>query len=264
MKIEIKSWLNGSVLFEGDFSCLADAVSAAVKSGANLSWANLSRADLGGANLSGANLSRADLSGANLSRANLSWANLSRADLSGANLSWADLSWANLSWANLSRADLSGADLSRADLSRADLSGANLSRADLSRADLSGANLSRADLSRAESADLAIAQTRILPEGELIGWKKCADGIIAKLLIPAKAKRSHAWGRKCRAEYVKVLAVMNSAGKAVKEGESQHDQGKTVYRKGKIVKPDSWCADYTKECAAGIHFFITKEEAIAY
>ena len=44
MKIEIKSWLNGSVLFEGDFSCLADAVSAAVKSGANLSGANLSRA----------------------------------------------------------------------------------------------------------------------------------------------------------------------------------------------------------------------------
>ena len=199
MKIEIKSWLNGSVLFEGDFSCLADAVSAAVKSGANLSGA-----DLSGANLSGANLSRANLS--------------------------------------------------RADLSRADLSGANLSRANLSGADLSGA----------ESADLAIAQTRILPEGELIGWKKCADGIIAKLLIPAKAKRSHAWGRKCRAEYVKVLAVMNSDGKAVKEGESQHDQGKTVYRKGKIVKPDSWCADYTKECAAGIHFFITKEEAIAY
>ena len=194
MKIEIKSWLNGSVLFEGDFSCLADAVSAAVKSGANLSGA-----DLSGANLSGANLSRANLSGA-------------------------------------------------------DLSGANLSRANLSGADLSGA----------ESADLAIAQTRILPEGELIGWKKCADGIIAKLLIPAKAKRSHAWGRKCRAEYVKVLAVMNSDGKAVKEGESQHDQGKTVYRKGKIVKPDSWCADYTKECAAGIHFFITKEEAIAY
>ena len=229
MKIEIKSWLNGSVLFEGDFSCLADAVSAAVKSGANLSGA-----DLSGANLSGANLSRA---------------NLSRADLSGADLSRADLSGANLSGANLSRANLS-----RADLSRADLSGANLSRANLSGADLSGA----------ESADLAIAQTRILPEGELIGWKKCADGIIAKLLIPAKAKRSHAWGRKCRAEYVKVLAVMNSDGKAVKEGESQHDQGKTVYRKGKIVKPDSWCADYTKECAAGIHFFITKEEAIAY
>ncbi len=71
MKIEIKSWMTGSVLFEGDSSCLADAVRAAVKSranisGANLYGANLSRANLSGANLSGADLSRANLSGANL------------------------------------------------------------------------------------------------------------------------------------------------------------------------------------------------------
>ena len=79
---------------------------------------------------------RADLSGADLSRADLS-----RADLSGADLSWADLSRADLSGADLSRADLSGADLSWADLSRANLSGADLSWADLSRANLSGANL---------------------------------------------------------------------------------------------------------------------------
>ena len=253
MKIEIKSWLNGSVLFEGDFSCLADAVSAAVKSGANLS-----RADLSGANLSWANLSEANLSEANLSGADLSGANLSRADLIGANLSGADLIGANLIGANLSRANLSGANLSRADLI-----GANLGRADLSRANLIGADLIGANLIGAKSADHAIAQTRILPEGDLIGWKKCANGILVKLLVPAKAKRSHAWGRKCRAEYVKVLAVEKD-GKAVKEGKSQHDQGKTVYRKGKIVKPDSWCDDYTQECAAGIHFFITKEEAIAY
>ncbi len=97
MKIEINSWLTGSILFEGDFSCLADAVREALKSRANLSWADLSGADLSGANLSGANLSWADLSGANLSWADLSGANLSGANLSGANLSWADLSGANLS-----------------------------------------------------------------------------------------------------------------------------------------------------------------------
>ena len=74
-------------------------------------------------------------------RADLSWADLSRADLSWANLSWADLSRADLSWANLS-----GADLSRANLSGANLSGADLSRANLSGANLSGANLSGANL----------------------------------------------------------------------------------------------------------------------
>ena len=50
-------------------------------------------------------------------------------------------------------------------------------------------------------------QTRILPEGDIIGYKKCRDGVIVKLLIPIKAKRSHAFGRKCRAEYAKVLEI---------------------------------------------------------
>ena len=97
----------------------------------------------------GADLSRADLSRANLYGAILSGSNLSWADLSGSNLSWADLSWAILSGADLSRAILSWANLSGADLSGANLSGAILSEANLSGANLSGANLSGADLSRA-------------------------------------------------------------------------------------------------------------------
>jgi uncharacterized protein YjbI with pentapeptide repeats len=120
MKIEIKSWLTGSVLFEGDFSSIADALKEALRSGANLCFANLS----------GAALSRANLSGADLSGANLSEANLSSANLSGANLSGANLSEANLSSANLSRANLSEANLSSANLSGAYLSGAYLSEAD--------------------------------------------------------------------------------------------------------------------------------------
>ena len=69
------------------------------------------------ANLSGANLYRADLSEADLSGANLSGANLCRANLYGADLSEANLSEANLYGANLYRADLSGANLYRASLS---------------------------------------------------------------------------------------------------------------------------------------------------
>src|ERR1700739_1943755 len=109
--------------------------------------------------------------GANLRWADLSWPNLSRADLSWANLSWANLSGANLCWASLSGANLSGANLSWANLSWADLRGANLSGA--------------------AGAELAIASTRILPEGDLIGWKKCRDDVIVKLRIPENAKRSN-------------------------------------------------------------------------
>ena len=104
MKIEIKSWLTGSVLFEGDFSSVSEAVRAAIKS----------HADLSSANLSSANLSHANLRSANLRYANLRYANLSSANLSSANLSHADLSSANLRYANLSHADLSSANLSSA------------------------------------------------------------------------------------------------------------------------------------------------------
>jgi uncharacterized protein YjbI with pentapeptide repeats len=128
-------------------------------SGANLTDANLMKADLRGALFDRANLSRADLSGADLrqaylSRADLSKADLSRANLSRANLSGADLSGAILIEATLRQANLSGADLSKAilieaDLNEAILSGANLIEANLIEAILNRAKLIKADLSRA-------------------------------------------------------------------------------------------------------------------
>jgi hypothetical protein len=111
--IEIRSWLNGKILFSGEYDRLKDAIIAAVNSGANLSCANLSHADMSGADLPCANMSGANLSHADLSHANMSGANLSCADLPGANLSHADLSCANLSGANLSHANMSGANLDR-------------------------------------------------------------------------------------------------------------------------------------------------------
>ena len=91
MKIQIKNCFDLSVIFECEADSMKLAVELAIKSGANLS----------GADLYGANLSRADLSGANLSGSYLYGANLSMANLSGANLSGANLSVANLSGANL-------------------------------------------------------------------------------------------------------------------------------------------------------------------
>lgn len=108
------------------------------------------------------------------------------------------------------------------------------------------------------SADLVFAKTRILPDGDLIGWKKCRDGVIVKLRIPADARRCHAFGRKCRAEFADVLEVIGA-----EVGISQHD-GRTEYRVGERVVPDLFDDDWRKECAPGIHFFITRAEAEAY
>jgi hypothetical protein len=178
---------------------------------------------------------------ANLSGANLSGANLSGAYLSGANLSGANLSGANLSDADLSRANLSYADLFSANLSGANLSGACLYRACLYRANLSGANL---------------PHFQICPEeGDFIGWKKLSNKVVAKLLIPATANRTSSLvGRKCRAEFVVVLAG---------EGASSYDRS-TKYIPGATVYPDEYDDDIRVECTSGIHFFITRKEAEEY
>ena len=123
INITIKNRWTGDIIWESKKTTYKEAVEEAIKSNADLSWADLSGADLSEANLSGADLSEANLSWAKLSNANLSWADLSEAKLSVADLSEADLSWAKLSNANLSWANLSGANLSGAKLSGADLNG---------------------------------------------------------------------------------------------------------------------------------------------
>ena len=91
MRVEIKNRISGSVLFTAEAGSIKLAVEAAVKSGANLSGADLYGAILRDAFLDGANLSGADLHGANLSGANLYGANLRGAILDGAFLVDANL-----------------------------------------------------------------------------------------------------------------------------------------------------------------------------
>jgi hypothetical protein len=150
----------------------------------------------------------------------------------------------------------------RANLSGADLSGADLSGADLSRANLSRANLREADLSGAKNAEYAEAMVSILPAGTLIGWKQLKRGLICKLEIPADARRSNASGRKCRAEYAKVLAIYDGE-KEVETGVSKWDE-KFMYCVGEIVRANAWDECRWNECSSGVHFFITRIEAEKY
>jgi len=193
--------------------------------------------------------------GSDLSKAKLSGANLYMADLYKANLSGADLSEADLSRAKLFEADLFGAKLSEAnlymaDLSRADLCGANLSRAHLSRANLSEADLSEADLSKADLSEADLPYFQICPqEGSFVAYKKVDTGVI-KIEVPAEANRTSSLvGRKCRAEFVKVLEGSGKSGRG-----GYYIEGKTYY-------PDSYDDDIRVECTHGVHFFMTRREA---
>ena len=188
------------------------------------------------------------------------------ADLRGADLSYADLSYADLRGADLFRADLRGANLRGACLCDANLYGACLLGADLRGADLRGADLRGANLS-----ELTVAQTSILPdEGDIIGWKKAIalDGarIIVKLLIPSDAKRSNSTGRKCRANKARILDLQDRQGNSLPPDTTAYSSFDPdfTYKKGETVHVEDFDTNRWNECAPGIHFFITRIEAVEY
>ena len=137
--------------------------------------------------------------------------------------------------------------------------------ANLRHADLRGADLCYADLSGAKGAELVRARTEIVPrEGSFVGWKKvynCGD-VLCKLRITEDAKRSNATGRKCRASKVEVLELTRN-GEPVKSAHSEYDNS-FIYEVGKVLEVTDFDDDRMHECAPGIHFFLTPEEALNY
>lgn len=132
------------------------------------------------------------------------------------------------------------------------------------------------------------ATNQIVPShGSFIGWKKAcvtdpdagySQYILLKLYIPADAKRLNAvTTRKCRASRAKVLAAYeytleNESGtyryrlqRYKQPGSIQaYHRGGFSYTVGEYAVPDSFDDDVTNVCSNGIHFFITKEEALDY
>ena len=203
-----------------------------------------------------AGLRDADLRGANLRNANLRGANLCGANLRGADLCDADLYGANLYGAGLRDADLRGADLCDADLR-----GANLYGADLRDADLCGAKNTDKTVWDAYTAFYPLQ----CPEtGSFIGYKKAADKIVM-LEICADAKRSSATSRKCRCSKAKVLSITHLDGSDSGLTEVRSDYSKEfVYCVGEIAEAPDFDENRWNECTAGIHFFITRGEAVKY
>ena len=193
---------------------------------------------------------RADLTRAYLVEADLVGANLTGAYLVGANLTGAYLTGANLTRADLVGANLTGAYLTGANLTRADLVGADLTRASLTGANLTGANL---------YVPMACPDA-----GEFVGWKK-ASGLIVKLKITENADRSSATGRKCRCNKAEVLELQNLDGsKADVCSVSSSRDRNFVYTVGAVVDVPDFDKNRWNECAAGIHFFINRQEAVNY
>ena len=250
-------WLKNDGGVRADLSCV-DLTMHDLR-GVDLRWANLMDASLINSCLIEADLSDAILHGSNLRMAKLMGANLMCANLIGVDLSCSNLSYSNLSKAclidsNLCDADLIGSDLSYADLKKANLFGANLSNSCLIEADLSEAHI-----------NWPIA----CPEkGSFIGFKKAITEIsnyVVELEIQADSERCSATSRKCRCSKAKVISITNLDGSQadIKEVVSSYD--KTFkYKIGEIVEVANFDPNRWNECSTGIHFFITRQEAVDY
>ena len=162
----------------------------------------------------------------------------------------ADLRYADLRDANLRDANLYGADLRRANLRDADLRYTDLRDADLRDADLHGAkNL--------------VSPIACPEKGSFIGWKKCRGNLIVELEICEDAKRSSATTRKCRCDKAKVIAITSPDGGAEEVAQSGYNPN-FIYRVGDIVSVPDFDDNRWNECAPGIHFFISRQEAVDY
>jgi hypothetical protein len=205
-------------------------------------------------------------------------------DLSYINLSGEDLSRLDLSNIIFRNANLSDTVIKHSALNGSDLSGANLSNAVFICSYLGSTNLSKTNLEGAlfynTDPELALidipTMNKYFPsicpsEGEFIGWKKAfvvvnediPFSVIVKLLIPKDAIRTSAFGRKCRCDKARVLSINYDNGVPTDTAFSAHDLT-FKYEIGKEVSVDNFDEDRRHECAPGIHFFMTREEAVAY
>lgn len=209
-----------------------------------------------------ANLSRRDLNYVDLHNVNLQGAELQETLLIGANLHNVDLRKANLQDADLSMADLSYAFLYSADLYRAKLYYANLYRADLRytnlrKAELYGANLYEVDLDNAQGNFIDYRKGKILTD-TIIGYKACKHDIIVTLEIPRGAIVFSINGNIFRTNKVKVIAI-DGADRAYAKYSRY-----TSYYVGDEFTIYNFNCEYNEACAAGIYFFMTREEAEQY
>ena len=172
--------------------------------------------------------------------------------------------WINSCGAKGVRANLWNADLSGADLRYDDLRGACLWNANLWGANLGGANLGGADL-RDAKINFYIA----CPEkGSFIAFKKAGNNYnnyIVELLIPEDARRCSATSRKCRCDKAKVLSITKIDGTSdgVDTVYSIYDET-FAYKIGELVEVKDFDDNRWNECSTGIHFFLTRQEAVEY
>lgn len=201
-------------------------------------------------------------------------------DLSGWKLSGIDFTLSSFQDVVLDQVDFEGASIENALFDGCSMKGAvyrnanmrtaSMRYCDMTGCDIRGANLYGAVLEYAKLdgiiSDESTQWFRMhCPEtGPILGYKKCVNDRLVQLLIPADAKRTSATLPSCRCNKAKVLTIKSfDATEEFEEAWSLVDEN-FYYRKGEWVEVKNFNEDRWMDSTTGIHFWMSREEAIAY
>lgn len=157
--------------------------------------------------------------------------------------------------ANLTRSSLIGADLRDSNFDYADLSGANFYCSQLENTILTHV---------ITSDDTRYFHQKCPETGPFIGFKNCYGERIVQLLIPADAMRSSATNDTCRCSKAKVLSIKSPDLQISYNEASSYVDDAFIYRVGTYVTVSNFNTNRWVDSTTGIHFFMTRDEAISY
>jgi Uncharacterized low-complexity proteins len=201
------------------------------------------------------NYEYAEMKGKDFDQERFENVDFSHADLMGTNFHNCLFKNCDFSYANLKNVNFEGADLRGCDMHNADISGANMGHS----------MLEDANLKDIVSDDETKFFKMYCPEkGAFIGYKKCFNFRIVKLLIPADAQRTSATETSCRCDKAKVLEIEDMyTGEHYKEAVSYVDEN-FIYRVGQYVVADNFNPNRWVDSTGGIHYWLSRKEAEGY
>lgn len=165
------------------------------------------------------------------------------------------------------------------DFNAADLESVSFYQTHLDKVNFTAVNCCDADFRNAEITNCVFDNMRInettagyipvCPEkGVFTVFKKARlyddTDCIVELEVPADALRSSATTRKCRVSKAKVVSITTIEGKPINRNAYSWYSRSFVYKVGKTVEVKCFNKNRWKECATGIHCFITRDEAVQY
>lgn len=158
-----------------------------------------------------------------------------------------------------------GADFRNARMVTASFRYCDMRCCDIRGADLFGAVLEFAKLDGIVSDENTKWFRLHCPEkGAFLAYKKCVNDRLVQLLVPADAKRTSATLPSCRCSRAKVLTIKSfDYQENFDEAWSLVDEN-FVYRRGEWIEVKDFNEDRWQDSTTGIHFWLTREEAMAY